>query len=226
MRPVPNRQRTRLRLGPYHVEVCQSPIAVQHLTFTPCFAESQANQTSSNFSLEAHQPNFPLPVNLIRNTRVGEPLCSQPVHTSTPPHPPNTSANQAGPSFTPSHSSPRPRLPSTILSQPAEPGTSHAVQNPPRMRRKPRSMTEKGLKQSMGLHANETSRHAYNRFRVRSFFYYCSSTDHLSSQDRVRAKMKEKGEGLWVAFDDVPRPYQDWLVNEVSKSTSFLGPSF
>ena len=74
----------------------------------------------------------------------------------------------------------------------------------------------------MGLHANKTSRHAYNRFRVRSLFYYCSSTDCLSSQDRVRAKMKEKGEGLWVAFDDVPRPYRDWLVNEVSKSTLFL----
>ena len=34
--------------------------------------------------------------------------------------------------------------------------------------------------------------------------------------------MKEKGEGLWVRFEDVPKYYKDWLVNEVSKTTSLF----
>ena len=47
--------------------------------------------------------------------------------------------------------------------------------------------------------------------------YWCSSTNQPVSQDRIRTKMKEKGEGLWVRFEDVPKCYKDWLVNEVSE---------
>jgi len=28
--------------------------------------------------------------------------------------------------------------------------------------------------------------------------------------------MKEKGTGVWLIWDDIPKSYKDWLVNEVS----------
>jgi len=34
--------------------------------------------------------------------------------------------------------------------------------------------------------------------------------------------MKEKGEGLWLFWDDVPQRLQDWLVVAVSTPTLFL----
>ena len=34
--------------------------------------------------------------------------------------------------------------------------------------------------------------------------------------------MKEKGEGLWLIWEDVPKSYQDWLVKAVSMPDLFL----
>jgi len=198
-------------------------VTVQHLTLRSCLAGSRPTQTPPSTSAEP-QPNGGRPslsMNPIRNTRMGEAFHPQPAPPPTSFRLPNTSADQAGPSFTPSHSSPQPRLPPPLPSQSMGPTPACTIQNRQKMRRKPRGMTAKGLKQSMGLHKDQVSRNAYNRFRVRNLFYQCSSTDYPSFQDRVRVKMKEKGEGLWLTFDDVPRCYKDWLVNEVSKFTLF-----
>ena len=69
----------------------------------------------------------------------------------------------------------------------------------------------------MGLHETAVGRHSYNRIRVSILsILLAPSTDLPPSQDRIRTKMKEKGKGLWVRFEDVPKSYKDWLVNEVS----------
>jgi len=78
----------------------------------------------------------------------------------------------------------------------------------------------------MGLHANKVSRHAYNRFRVRNLTQLYSFTDRSLLQDRIRTKMKEKGEGLWIIWENVPKSYQDWLVKAVSTSSLFLRIGF
>jgi hypothetical protein len=180
---------------------------VQRLALMPHFAEPQPIQTPSTHSYELQRDEQPPPppLNPLRNSRMGEPIRPHQAPPPTLSHPPNTSVNQAS-SSGPSHSFPRP------CPQPTFPPQL------PKVRRKPRNMTTKGLKQSMGLHETSVGRHSYNRIRVRSSsIHRCFSTDQLLSQDRIRTKMKEKGEGLWVHFEDVPKTYKNWLVNEVSK---------
>ena len=151
---------------------CVLSIATQRLTLSPCLAGSHPTQTSPSSSPKLQQNGGqPSPsMNPIQNTRMGEPFHLQPPPPSTSLRPPNTSFDQAGPSFTPSHSSPQPHLlpPS---SQPIGPTSTRVSQNQSKMRRKPRGITVKGLKQSMGLHNDQVSRNAYNRFRVRDLSY-------------------------------------------------------
>ena len=141
-------------------------VVVQHLTLTPHFTESQLSSCRSQEPQREPQPLPPL--NPIRNSRMGEPICPQQVPLPTSSQLPNTSVNQAGLSG-PSLSFPRPHLQSTLLPQPTEPTTScrDPNRNLPKVRRKPRNITTKGLKQSMGLHETSVGRHSYNRIRVR-----------------------------------------------------------
>ena len=136
---------------------------------------------------------------------MGEP---RPVSSATSPHPPNISDYHAAPLPQPSDAPQRPSSQSTKLT-PAR-VTRNVI-------RKPKGITKTGLKQSMELHGKTISRVAYNTFRVRDLSSLPSFTDCLLFQDVVRSKMKEKGTGIWLVWDDVPTSYKDWLVNEVSE---------
>ena len=68
----------------------------------------------------------------------------------------------------------------------------------------------------MELHEKSVSRHAYNTFKVKDSPCLSSFADCPLFQEVVRTKMKEKGIGMWLVWDDVPKVYKDWLVNKVS----------
>jgi len=74
----------------------------------------------------------------------------------------------------------------------------------------------------MRLHKGIVPRSAYNTFKVkvppRS---QCTFADFPPLQDLVRAKMKERGVGKWLIWNDIPKGYKDWLVNEVSDLRRF-----
>ena len=220
-----------LVLSPYRMEVIPSLLYVTCCPHRFFFAEMHSNQIPPNTL-----PEPLLHANPIRNTRMGEPSNSQPTLPPASPHPPKPSVNQtrsscdhsrpfpnpSNPSRNLSHCSPRPCSPPTSSSQTTELTPANPVQTRPKVIRKPRGITKKGFKQSMGLHVNEVSKHAYNRFKVGNISLLYSFAKCPLFQDRVRTKMKEKGEGLWVNWDDVPKSYKDWLVNQVSTSTLFL----
>lgn len=140
-------------------------LAVQGLTLVH-FADTRPDRTLSNTPHE--RESQPLYLNPIQNTRMGEPVHSQTAPPTLSPRPPNPSAHLTRPLPEPLHHSPnsQPTLPST---QPAESPSAHPTQHRQRMPRKPRGITQKGLKQSMQLHSSTVAKHAYNKFRVRNF---------------------------------------------------------
>ena len=130
------------------------------------FASAPFPQTPSN-NAHDHQPNGgqpAAPTNPIRNTRVGEPFCHQPALPPPSPHPTDPSAHQTGPPSNPSHPSPNSHSPLPSSTRPTETIPAHPVSA--KMMRRPKGITKKGLKQSMGLHLTKEGKHAYNRFRV------------------------------------------------------------
>jgi len=140
---------------------------------------------------------------------MGEP---QPVSSPALPRPPGLLDYHTAPLPQPSAAPQRPSSQSTKLTP------ARATQ---KVIRKPKGITKIGLKQSMELHGKTISRVAYNTFRVQDLSGLPSFTNCLPFQDTVRSKMKEKGTGIWLVWDDVPTSYKDWLVNEVSELCHF-----
>jgi len=68
----------------------------------------------------------------------------------------------------------------------------------------------------MELHREGMPRHTYNKLKVKDSSSLPCFADCSLFQEVVRTKMKEKGTGVWLIWDDIPKSYKDWLVNEVS----------
>jgi hypothetical protein len=68
----------------------------------------------------------------------------------------------------------------------------------------------------MELHTTEERRSAYNQFRVSGLSNPLPITNYQLPQEHVRFTMKQCGEGVWIDFDNVPKQFSDWLVDEVS----------
>lgn len=114
--------------------------------------------------LTSHSPSDLQPalsMNPIQNTHMGAPL---PLATSTRQPSPSISHIRSLPpslcSFT------RPLFPLSSSSQLADPAQGLRASNQQRMKQQPRNIARNGLKQSMNLHNDKLSRHAYNKFRV------------------------------------------------------------
>lgn len=162
MRLARRRYPMALQLRPYHVEVIPFH-RTQHLTLTYCFVETRPNQTPSN------TPPEPSPyANPIWNAHMGEPFYPQPTPSPTSLHPTDHSRSSQPP-----HSLP------PLSSQCTKPTPTHPVKNQPKVMRRPKGITKNGLKQSMRLHRNDISKHAYNTFKVNVPPHsQCSFADH------------------------------------------------
>lgn len=133
---------------------------VQYLTLL-CVTEAQCNRTSSNEPYQ-HQPGGsqpPLSVNPTRNIHMGE------LAHAAPMQPPNHSAHQARPPPETLSRHLQHQYPLTPT-QPVDPTPVRRVRGRPRIPRRPRGISNMGLKQAMGLHLTDESKHAYNKFRV------------------------------------------------------------
>ncbi|KAF9788764.1 hypothetical protein BJ322DRAFT_1019237 [Thelephora terrestris] len=154
----------------------------------------------------------PAPTNLIRNTPFGEPIpqFQRPAPPQPSPNPTDPSVRQARPPPNPPYSH-QPRCPPHHSTKHAKPPRTR----PRRYESRPKNLSKIGLKKAMELHTTEERRSAYNQFRVSGLLNPLPITNYQLPQEHVRFAMKQCGEGVWIDFDNVPKRFSDWLVDEV-----------